>query len=264
MKSSKIMKESFHRAFGMKLFYYSCSVVQPPIYLTLYEGNYYRYFMMTLDELAAYDESSDYGAPSLEFELKTGLSGIHTPWKMPDNLPHHFVEKQIFLDLHKIQPERPVNHGALNRVLCLLDTLISLNPELGALEPVIKDDPDKIRNAIFGITSQFNLDDITYFLTTSAGERLVDRDRLRQENIATIRAGTYLGWFASKPTLQKIGEQLDANPAYKPIPADIENDDRLCEWGFDIKYLGLPILIGRPPGRPQAESAAPRANISPA
>ncbi|MDD3370629.1 MAG: hypothetical protein PHE27_02265 [Alphaproteobacteria bacterium] len=90
----------------------------------------------------------------------------------------------------------------------IFDELIELNPALEPLRAICMDVCKK-GEAIFGITSQFNVDDIVYFCTVEPEDRSPELLE-RQEDLTSRAGGTINGGILSEATLLKIRSQLES------------------------------------------------------
>lgn len=157
-----------------------------------------------------------YAAPAVIFEEETGLTGISNQWNLPRGLSYAAFEQLLFPSLQCITKENkveqlsePAKFYALQNVY---DDLVALNPLLGKLNSM-RDNPHQLKNIIFGVSSQFNLDDIIYFNTTTVDDR-EKPDVVSLENAIAIRTGTQVRWQPSPTTLKNILHQMRDHPIY--------------------------------------------------
>lgn len=174
-----------------------------------------------------------YCAPALDFEKASGLSGIHTPWKMPEGLSYDAVENEalsIFWDVFnavdrdntKLQAAFNTTHPAQrDQLLASFDQLVELNPTLKALS-FVRDNELHVSTVIGGVASQFNLNDLHFMVTSTPDDHKAYGDKRRAFE---ERTGLKVNWILSPQTFAEIDRQLDAraqlagqakSPAVKP------------------------------------------------
>lgn len=195
----------------------------------------------------------DYRSPPLEFERATGLTGIHTPWVMPHNLPHSVVE-------HRFR-----SLTSLDEKVSVFDQILTLNPELKIFLPLRSNEQD-IGHVVVGATSQFNINDLKscmatshlnrkckivgdyeYYMEARAAQSPAENDQddrahiqleknSRFSSLVSLRANASLGWNVSKETLKRIWKQMDTHPRYASVAVDfnIANDLMLKNFPFLI------------------------------
>lgn len=169
-----------------------------------------------------------YYAPAVEFEKETGVIGIAGKYKMPDEKAHADMEfehcnkfsKYIYA-VNKIGKYADFLPSKVKKKLTVLakegqktglpkmlknfDELVKLNPELKKLE-VDRANIGKVNDAIFGITSQFNVDDINDFLKRDFFYGETKETKLKDE--IEKRTGIDIQWRPSISTLKKIQIQV--------------------------------------------------------
>jgi|GEM_PF-4709480 len=175
-----------------------------------------------------------YTAPALDFESKTGLTGIHTPWTMPEGLSHDEQENQALVLLWSVIDDVGLDYATVTKafetthtaqrdeIVAMFDRLVSLNPALKELH-FLRGDVNAVSTVIGGVASQFNIDDIHFMSTVTKEAYEANLPRLRA---IEQRCGIeHLNWVPSPKTCQRINDQLDAlvqftgrakSPAVKP------------------------------------------------
>jgi hypothetical protein len=197
----------------------------------------------------------DITSPPLEFERATGLTGIHTPWVMPHNLPHSVVEYD-FCAL-----------TSLDQKVSIFDQILTLNPGLKTFLPM-RSSEKGLDDVVLGTTSQFNLDDIKFFvpahqltkknevagdyedyMEVRAKKSALENDRddrahiqlnknSRLSSLVSLRANTGLGWRASEATLKRIWKQMDTHPRYASVAVDFNKANDLMLRSFPFMVYG--------------------------
>ena len=158
-----------------------------------------------------------YYSSAFNFEKRTGVTGVHTPWIMPEGIPHEKIEKKVHPDCFRLIGETPdtAPKDSFARVQTLFDEIVSLNPELKRIEHT-RNDPDKLAHAVLGAIYKFNVDDISHFTSTTGEERRSNTNLIRKSNIISVRTGgAGLGWMPSEKTLDNMVRQLDVHTVYK-------------------------------------------------
>lgn len=128
----------------------------------------------------------NYGAPALAVSEAIGLD-IHDNW----GLHNHHVLQSIML------PTGSCRDGYNND---LVEALCALEPRSSSYHGF-----DRYHIAM-GMISQFNWDDITYFLDVPYGQR--DAELLRTINDLQNWLGVRFEWVPSKATVDKILDEL--------------------------------------------------------
>jgi hypothetical protein len=146
---------------------------------------------------------------------------------MPDEQPHAQVEEAYFEDIfvvskgaeHRFSRMDPVAH---RRVLALFDSVLALNPKLRGLRQ-FREDPIALTDAVMGITTQFNLEDIVHFLLVPYQRYNQDVKIARAREAVEARARTKMFWKASPRTIRRIWRSM-------------ENDSRFASYRQPIGH----------------------------
>lgn len=206
-----------------------------------------------------------YDSPPVLFETATGMAGIATPWKMPAGMPHDEVERLIRTDAGPIfkseYDSSSIDVDAYSRLTKWFDIFADLNPGLEAIR-YARRDAISVAYATVGITSQFNLDDIKFFLATNPDERCGNAPLMRRTNIIEIRTATHMYWEASGATLGKIEKQLEGRPEFELKGIDA-SDRRLSMRGFGNACLQNPAILTMMDFRPLQHARPSKADSHP-
>ena len=167
-------------------------------------------------------------APALEFEQKTGLTGLHTPWVMPDGQSHEQVEQAAQDVWEAVMPHvqgRPMDEALdiLNTthkesgetLIAQFDAVVACNPALEALG-FARENPFQALMITCGAASQFNLQDLAFAATCSVAEN--NEANAWAQGIEK-RIGVFPEWIVSPATRANIDAQINAHPRYKTGPA---------------------------------------------
>lgn len=171
-----------------------------------------------------------YRAAAVEFEDRTGLTGVAGRYKMPDNMSHPEAEYtyrkkyQKFAHAYRIlgrdeqsaTPEKKqaaelfvsVGDKALKKLNKDIEKLTKLNPELKKLK-ADKNSFFERYHAIIGITSQYNIDDINHFVVGKLeNNSKKDDEYMQRMDAIKDKVGGPIGWTLSPPTLKRVEKQL--------------------------------------------------------
>ncbi|MDD3371411.1 MAG: hypothetical protein PHE27_06250 [Alphaproteobacteria bacterium] len=183
-----------------------------------------------------------YSSPSFQFEQLSGLTGIHTPWKTPGGRSYADIEAEmdplLELLLFNNGSQEKLKAG-VERLRGIFDSFAELNPELNALRDV-KEQPFILVHALYGITSQFNLSDIEYFLGSSTDEKVLNKKLVRMENLSVLAFMTPIDWLPSEKTLDCIFAQIpDPSREAKIVGSLLSLGGWLEEYKASSIYLSL-------------------------
>ena len=177
------------------------------------------------------DGTPRYAAAAVNFEDKYGATGIAGRYKFVDGKEACFAEygyRQRFMKYFHAtkmaESENPLAREASKIILSKApDALKEINGEIKKLQelnPELKRlnyNPNKILEsyqALIGITSQYNPDDINYFLHSL---RTGKRDKTLEERKDAL--GITLGWQPAASTMDKIERHLNSRAATKTYSA---------------------------------------------
>lgn len=194
-----------------------------------------RYIEEKYDRQGRYlvDGTPRYAAAAVKFEDKYGAKGIAGRYKFVDGKEACFAEygyrKRFMKYFHATRMQESKNPLAQEAARIILGNssealkamneeikkLQTLNPELNRLNY----NPHKILEtyqALIGITSQYNPDDINYFLHSL---RTGKRDEKLEER--KDKLGITLGWQPAASTMDKIENHLNSRTAKKTYSAAV-------------------------------------------
>ncbi len=183
--------------------------------------------------------------PAVRFEMKTGLSGISQEYVFPQGMTAREFEGLYFWRGGKMPPvwaqyadlpERNVEALPYD-----IDTFLNLSsPQLNALyrgvwEEMVKLNPvladfgldttstRAIYDALLGMASAFNLDDIDYYLDLRKDRRPAALESMQHPLNEEIReiSGTRMEWAPSPKTMQRVAEMLRDKNWKEPSRDDI-------------------------------------------
>ena len=177
---------------------------------------------------ARWTTKGPYEAPALIFEQSSGLVGISAQWNMPAGLSHEEVERLSYPDISSLftceHQGGNFDPAAYRRLVTLFDKLLLLNPALEFIR-FAKRRGITLADAVMGITSQFNLDDLIYFLISDKSAGWRDNLFLRHRNIEQC-IGTNMYWFPSNATISKIEGQIRDHAVYGNLASKISEADQ--------------------------------------
>ena len=126
--------------------------------------------------------------PAIDFEKLHNISEVAGYYVFPKWQPASILEikTKIFTNNKR-------------RLLIIWQELTELNPEL-ATPPFRLETADNIYDAIVGVTSGYNIDDILYYQNKDG----LDEEREALVDIFEAKYGVILGWQPSIPTLKRI------------------------------------------------------------
>lgn len=157
-----------------------------------------------------------YVAPAVAFEENTGLTGISTQWILPEDQSYEDAQNKLAQDIKTL---RFPNHldseykNAKKNVCGFYEGLLDLNPEMRAFDQM-RHEPQHIANIAYGIISQYNKDDIAYYITVDERTRITDDAYWSRLNTVIVLANTSIHWIPAEKTLSNIETQLNAHPDY--------------------------------------------------
>lgn len=161
----------------------------------------YNFFKVTGRVLNLYWEY-----PARNFEKQAGIDGISRTYKMPEDKTMIRIAKQTGFEIGK-------GGTTLDHLNEIADKIIQLNPDLLEVK-YSRDNPQDVRDLIFGVTSAFNPEDINYFINTNSKHE-VDKPlpyrmakRLIVANLYEEKTGVFLTWIPSPETLNIISSKL--------------------------------------------------------
>lgn len=194
--------------------------------------------------------------PALEAEEKFGLKGISQRYKMPDGLTEDDLEIYLCLLVHA-QKRNELSCSILHTALAeTWNILLKKNPELEQLE-VNKNDVATVSEAVFGVTSAFSIDDISFYLSLK-GEWMAKHGESEYGPLYDrVIKHVELGWIPSPGTLDNIARQivelkiptLEMQYLRASFPKMVQPDkgDKTLPAAPERKRLGAG---GRKPGSP--------------
>lgn len=145
--------------------------------------------------------------PAIEAEEKFGLKGISQRYKMPDGLTEDDLEVYLCLLVHAQKRDAlscSVLHAALAETW---NILLKKNPELEQLG-VDKNDAATVSEAVFGVTSAFRIDDISFYLSLKGQWMAKHNDNEYGPLYDRVNKHVELGWIPSPRTLDDIARQI--------------------------------------------------------
>ena len=174
--------------------------------------------------------------PANDFEAHTGLSGISGHYTFPRGLSatkyqdyleytgkvfDHYTFNKDDTFAKKSEPDPAL----MEKLRKDWDELVALNPVLKKVS-VNKNDGFELHDALYGVVSKFNTDDINIFLDTprKTGKRTVALDVPKIYGLKNVKieieltAGSPMYWVPSPTTIQKIKAALkgtDGNHFYR-------------------------------------------------
>jgi hypothetical protein len=167
--------------------------------------------------------------PARDFEFHAGIDGISAHYVFPRGISATWYDKYLekadyasrtrkcysFNKDHAPSLKSP-DPALMADMLKDWDELAALNPGLKKVR-LDRGSPMNLLNALYGVVSQFNVDDINNFLEVPriTGRRAVAVDNLKIHDMSQtqvkieIAAGTQVEWVLSPATLKKIEQALE-------------------------------------------------------
>lgn len=193
--------------------------------------------------------------PSLEFEERAGVTGVSTRYDYPcvqgrtRAAFNHWAG--IFCGFQNKDTSRQTR--LLQRTW---NSLVDINPELEKIEP--EDHPTRLRHGIFGVISDYNPDDIDFFIDMAkhtqdgpTGYLLYEvPSYARLDCEIYLRSGIGKGWVAAPKTLTRIFEQMKDRPRLQEREIDwvlstppLSRWDRVTQEQIDAtRYFVTPLV----------------------
>lgn len=155
--------------------------------------------------------------PAIEFEAKTGITGIAGHYVMPGALTAQQVENYVMLLDHSVLRGKITHEQQHEKMVSLVAALQGRNPELDIIK-YNTEDTFHLRYIAIGATSGFKAGDINSFVNGGTYLKLKNdpayvalREKLEAQTGVSMG-----GWIPTMDTLKTIDKKLSLQPAPAP------------------------------------------------